>query len=142
MFVEGLISFKMNHSGVRCSNPSSRFLPWNDTGMLTRASPHDWVVDQCHQELGNLSEAKNWTELALKMTTPSEDARTSFDQHFANTVFVSNAPLLTPSYTFSEAAAGKLNTRACVVSKAEEASELEAQLRVLTNGSAAADGAL
>nr|XP_020509594.1 regulator of microtubule dynamics protein 3 [Labrus bergylta]XP_020509595.1 regulator of microtubule dynamics protein 3 [Labrus bergylta] len=30
-------------------------------------------IAKCHQELGNISEATNWTELALKMNTSSDD---------------------------------------------------------------------
>ncbi len=30
---------------------------------------------QCHNELGNITEATNWTELALKMPTNSKDVR-------------------------------------------------------------------
>uniref|UniRef100_A0A3Q3GLV6 Regulator of microtubule dynamics protein 3 n=1 Tax=Labrus bergylta TaxID=56723 RepID=A0A3Q3GLV6_9LABR len=33
-------------------------------------------IAKCHQELGNISEATNWTELALKMNTSSDDVRT------------------------------------------------------------------
>ncbi|XP_059212432.1 regulator of microtubule dynamics protein 3 [Centropristis striata] len=34
-------------------------------------------IAQCHKELGNISEATNWTELALKMPTNSNDVETS-----------------------------------------------------------------
>ncbi|XP_033504649.1 regulator of microtubule dynamics protein 3 [Epinephelus lanceolatus] len=34
-------------------------------------------IAQCHKELGNISEATNWTELALKMPTNSNDDETS-----------------------------------------------------------------
>ncbi|XP_029318873.1 regulator of microtubule dynamics protein 3 [Cottoperca gobio] len=34
-------------------------------------------IAQCHKELGNISEATNWTELALKMTTNSNYDETS-----------------------------------------------------------------
>ncbi|XP_011616768.1 regulator of microtubule dynamics protein 3 [Takifugu rubripes] len=69
-------------------------------------------IAKCHNELGNLSEARNWTDLALKMTTNSSDVRTNFDFQFSNTIF------------------------------AEEASKLEAQLRVLTDNSVPAVGVL
>uniref|UniRef100_A0A3B4T735 Regulator of microtubule dynamics protein 3 n=1 Tax=Seriola dumerili TaxID=41447 RepID=A0A3B4T735_SERDU len=32
-------------------------------------------IAKCHQELGNISEATNWTELALKMSTNTNDVR-------------------------------------------------------------------
>ncbi|CAG13016.1 unnamed protein product, partial [Tetraodon nigroviridis] len=44
-------------------------------------------IAKCHKDLGNLSEARNWTELALKMTTNWNDVRTNFDSHFTNTIF-------------------------------------------------------
>ncbi|XP_034006435.1 LOW QUALITY PROTEIN: regulator of microtubule dynamics protein 3 [Trematomus bernacchii] len=34
-------------------------------------------IAKCHKELGNISEAMNWTQLALKMTTNSNDDETS-----------------------------------------------------------------
>ncbi|KAK1889576.1 Regulator of microtubule dynamics protein 3 [Dissostichus eleginoides] len=34
-------------------------------------------IAKCHKELGNISEATNWTQLALKMTTNSNDDETS-----------------------------------------------------------------
>lgn len=34
-------------------------------------------IAQCHKELGNISEATNWTELALKMPSNSKDEETS-----------------------------------------------------------------
>ncbi|XP_010780308.1 regulator of microtubule dynamics protein 3 [Notothenia coriiceps] len=34
-------------------------------------------IAKCHKELGNISDATNWTQLALKMTTNSNDDETS-----------------------------------------------------------------
>lgn len=106
------------------------------------------VAHQCHKELGNLSEARKWTDLALKMTTNSNDVRTNIDSHFTNTVFVSNTVSSLYELPSEPETSGrwrlllKSNISACIISKAEEASKLEAELRILTDNSVPAVGAL
>ncbi|KAG8011026.1 Regulator of microtubule dynamics protein 3 [Nibea albiflora] len=74
-------------------------------------------IAQCHKELGNISEATNWTELALKTPTNSNDVR----GHCVCYMTVTDACVSERSSLFFSYFQG------------EEMSKLEAQLQVLTD---------
>lgn len=79
---------------------------------------------QCHKELGNLSEATNWTKLALKMTTNTSDVRISVSlRSVVKSVRNELLTAISELQLFLD----------FIVLKDEETSKLEAELQFGTN---------